>query len=54
MVNIYPKQLPKKWKIEIKATKTTVTKLSLKYYSMSEGNTSMAEPKLEVLLHLIL
>lgn len=48
----------KKWKIETSTTTnykleatttTTVTKLSLKYSPMSEGNIGIAEPNLEVL-----
>ena len=34
----------------MKITTTTVTKLSLKYAPMSEGNTCIVEPNLEVLL----
>ena len=36
--------------IEIKTTATAVIKNELKYFLMSEGNTCIAEPKLEVLL----
>ena len=36
--------------IEIKITATAVIKNELKYFPMSEGNTCIAEPKLEVLL----
>ena len=35
--------------IEIKTTATAVIKNELKYFLMSEGNTCIAEPKLEVL-----
>ena len=34
---------------EIKTTATAVIKNELKYFLMSEGNTCIAEPKLEVL-----
>ena len=37
-----------KLKIEIKATTTTALKNELKYSPMSEGNTCIAEPNLEV------
>ena len=33
----------------MKTNTTTVVKLSLKFYAMPEGNTSIAEPTLEVL-----
>ena len=36
-------------KVEIKTTTTTGIKNELKYYPMSEGNTCITEPKLEVL-----
>ena len=36
-------------KQEIKITTTAVTKNELKYFPMSEGNTCIAEPNLEVL-----
>ena len=39
--------------IEIKTTTTAVIKNKLKYFPMSEGNTSIAEPNLEVLLPLL-
>ena len=35
--------------IEIKTTTTAVIKNELKYFPMSQGNTCIAEPKLEVL-----
>ena len=35
--------------IEIEATTTAVIKTELKYFPMSEGNTCIAEPNLEVL-----
>ena len=35
--------------IEIESTATTVIKNELKYFLMSEGNTYIAEPKLEEL-----
>ena len=35
--------------IEIKTTTTTVIKNKLKYFPMSEGNTCIVEPSLEVL-----
>ena len=35
--------------IEIKTTTTAVIKNELKYFLMSEGNTCIAEPNLEVL-----
>ena len=35
--------------IEIKTTKTAVMKNELKYFPMSEGNTCISEPNLEVL-----
>ena len=35
--------------IEIKTTITTVIKNEVKYFSMSEGNTCITEPNLEVL-----
>ena len=35
--------------IEIKTTTTAVIKNELKYFPMSEGNTCIAEPNLEVL-----
>ena len=35
--------------IEIKATTTAVIKNELNYFPMSEGNTCIEEPKLEVL-----
>ena len=38
-----------KIKIEIKTTITTAIKNRLKYSPISEGNTCIAEPKLEVL-----
>ena len=38
-----------KIKIEIKTTTTAVIKNKLKYSQMSEGNTHIAEPNLEVL-----
>ena len=38
-----------KIKIEIKTTTTTALKNELKYSPMSEGNTCIAEPNLEVL-----
>ena len=38
-----------KIKIEIKRTTTTVTKNELIYSPMSEGNTCIAEPNLEIL-----
>ena len=49
-IHIYKKTFfnYKKTKIEIKTT-TTALKNELKYSSVSEGNTCIAEPKLEVL-----
>ena len=38
-----------KIKIEIETTATTALKSELKYYPISEGNTCIAEPNLEVL-----
>ena len=35
--------------IEIKTTTTEVIKNELKYFPMSEGNTSIADPNIEVL-----
>ena len=35
--------------IEIKTTATALIKIGLKYFLMSEGNTCIVEPKLEVL-----
>ena len=35
---------------EIKTTATAVIKIELKYFLMSEANTCIAEPKLEILL----
>ena len=37
------------YQIKIKTTTTTVLKNELKYSPMSEGNTCIAEPNLEVL-----
>ena len=36
--------------MEIKATRTTVIKLSLKYSPVSDSNTCIADPNLEALL----
>ena len=38
--------------IEIKTTTAAVIKNELKYFQMSEGNTCVAEPNLEVLANL--